>query len=199
MVDQTLGSILAAGKALQPAIAAASQADRQSSSQLAAISYQELRQICASMDTQLKYFGFSRCEVALLAPHSLETAVLLVALAAAGWTVAPMNPSLAAETIKFVLEETKAKIVVVSCTSQSTFKEPMQAKWHDMTSPILFLSGRLQVPPLDQADGSQAEQAAKELGICACRCEAYTYGSGKLELAPLFASDGVVNGTPPAK
>ena len=79
------------------------------------ISYLQLKQLCQSLENQLENLGCSQgCAIAIVAPHSLEIAISLLALPAAGYPILPLNPALASDSAVHALADAGIKLLLVS-------------------------------------------------------------------------------------
>jgi len=154
----TLADLLRVGSDLSPALVQPHGASTAGGDHPASVTFGELRTACASIGHHLGRIGCTQGScVALLAPHSIETAAAMLGLTAGGWVAAPLNPSLGANSIKFILKDTKAKLLLI--------------------------------PPIEQADSSEAVQAARNVGIPVYCITAYQFGSGQLTLEPYEICD----------
>ncbi len=108
---ETMHDLLVGQDPLAPALALAGR----STDKFASLNYAAFREVCSSVAHTFDRYGLCRGQiVALLAPHTLETAALLIAIPKCARVCVPINPNLeAAASIDFILRDTGASVLIV--------------------------------------------------------------------------------------
>ncbi|KAI9595745.1 hypothetical protein BDF19DRAFT_384842 [Syncephalis fuscata] len=79
------------------------------------ISYQEYHRVCAQLASALdSALGLSRGDIVItVLPNGLACTAAFLACACIGWTAAPLNPAYNAEEVRFYIEDTGSRVVIV--------------------------------------------------------------------------------------